>query len=455
MATQIDPVPSARERHAPPAPRLASQRVRPDLDNAVVFVAGKDPLEETGGGHSTLLRAHGRAALRAGFVPHLFGVGRSVGVVETDYGVVHRLRSPFWRLRQLPGVGFRTHMAVWHAPLISRSVERFVMAGPRPRLIHGFGVWGAAAVTASRRLGRRGIPIAPIVSAYTSMEHEVRAKLRGLRASHGRLPRIRLGAELLWMQWLLARHEREAYLGARLVLINYESVREILRARWGEGIPFRKLPYASEAAFLHEKPEAAPPAPPGLAGLRPLDAPLVVAVSRHDPRKGLDVLIHALARLRAAGVRFRACLVGSGAFLDAHRRLARRLGLGAETAIEGFVPDPYPYLQHADVFALPSLEEGSGSLSLLEALQAGVGVVASGVDGIPEDVTDGDSALLVSPGDAEGLAVALERVLTDPELRRRLARRARETFEARFSAGALADALKDVYAELGFESGRG
>jgi len=166
MATQIDPVPSARERHAPPAPRLASQRVRPDLDNAVVFVAGKDPLEETGGGHSTLLRAHGRAALRAGFVPHLFGVGRSVGVVETDYGVVHRLRSPFWRLRQLPGVGFRTHMAVWHAPLISRSVERFVMAGPRPRLIHGFGVWGGAAVTASRRLGRRGIPIAPIVSAY-------------------------------------------------------------------------------------------------------------------------------------------------------------------------------------------------------------------------------------------------------------------------------------------------
>jgi len=107
------------------------------------------------------------------------------------------------------------------------------------------------------------------------------------------------------------------------------------------------------------------------------------------------------------------------------------------------------------VFALPSLEEGSGSLSLLEALQAGVGVVASGVDGIPEDVTDGDSALLVSPGDAEGLAVALERVLTDPELRRRLARRARETFEARFSAGALADALKAVYAELGFESGRG
>ncbi|MBI3105509.1 MAG: glycosyltransferase family 4 protein, partial [Candidatus Rokubacteria bacterium] len=125
------------------------------------------------------------------------------------------------------------------------------------------------------------------------------------------------------------------------------------------------------------------------------------------------------------------------------------LGLGAETAIEGFVPDPYPYLQHADVFALPSLEEGSGSLSLLEALQAGVAVVASGVDGIPEDVTDGDSALLVRPGDAGGLAAALERVLADAGLRARLARRARDTFEARFSAGAFAAALGEIYAGLG------
>src|SRR5262249_59045347 len=60
----------------------------------IVFMVGKSPLEETGGGHSSYVRAHARAAIRAGFRPHLFGVGESVEIAETEYGVVHQLRSP-------------------------------------------------------------------------------------------------------------------------------------------------------------------------------------------------------------------------------------------------------------------------------------------------------------------------------------------------------------------------
>ena len=113
------------------------------------------------------------------------------------------------------------------------------------------------------------------------------------------------------------------------------------------------------------------------------------------------------------------------------------------------MPDPYPYLERADVFVLPSRAEQSGSLSLLEALQAGCAVVASRVDGIPEDVADGVSALLVEPGDPEALAGVLARLLGDTELRRRLGTGARRVFEERFSAGAFAAALGRVYAELG------
>jgi glycosyltransferase involved in cell wall biosynthesis len=113
------------------------------------------------------------------------------------------------------------------------------------------------------------------------------------------------------------------------------------------------------------------------------------------------------------------------------------------------VPDPYPYLERADVFVLPSRSEQSGSLALLEALQAGCAVVASRVDGIPEDVANGGSALLVEPGDAGALAGALARLLGDPDLRRRLAAGARRRFEERFSASAFAAALGKVYADLG------
>ena len=184
--------------------------------------------------------------------------------------------------------------------------------------------------------------------------------------------------------------------------------------------------------------------------MAPSTAPLIVSVSRHDARKGVDVLLRALARLLAAGERFRACLVGGGPLLAAHRALAKSLGLNGTVSVTGLVPDAYTYLRYADVFALPSLEEGSGSLSLLEALQAGVAAVASAVDGISEDVIDGRSAILVPPGEERALAAALARAVQDRVLRDDLAREGRATFEARFSAAAFSASLSEVYRELGF-----
>ena len=70
----------------------------------------------------------------------------------------------------------------------------------------------------------------------------------------------------------------------------------------------------------------------------------------------------------------------------------------------------------------PRWKKGGGSVSLLEALQSGAAAVVSRVDGLPEDVADGQSALLVEPGDATALAAALGRLLTDPDLRVRIAR---------------------------------
>ena len=86
--------------------------------------------------------------------------------------------------------------------------------------------------------------------------------------------------------------------------------------------------------------------------------------------EGIDILLHALAQLRRRGARFHACLVGGGSLLALHRRLVARLRLDDVATVVGPVPDSYPYLAGADVFVLPSLEEGGGSLSLLEALQA-------------------------------------------------------------------------------------
>jgi glycosyltransferase involved in cell wall biosynthesis len=244
------------------------------------------------------------------------------------------------------------------------------------------------------------------------------------------------------------------------VLVNYESVRALLRESRGPELEIRQIPYASELAFRGTTPRA--PVPDEVARLEPAGAPLILSVSRHDPRKGVDVLLRALAGLADSGVPFRACLLGLGPIINANRSLLARLGLERQVLITGAVADVGPYLAHADVFVLPSLEEGSGSLSLLEALQSGLPIVASRCDGIPEDVripagpgaptpasTGEDAAVLVEPGNEQALQDALARVLSDASLRSRLGSRARSIFEQRFSAQGFAAALRDTYADLG------
>lgn len=435
----------------------------------VVLVTGRDPLDELGGGHSSYVRAHARAVLRLGFTPHLFCAGRGQATVETDYGIVHRSAAPVRPVRQL--------LAGLHAPRLAAAIARFAAGRRGPLLVHGFGIWGYAGVLACARL-RPSAPeceAIPIVSSYTTYAAESRAILRSL-AGYGWRTRLRCRADYLWIRLAVERWERRAYCESRRVLINYESVRRLVTARYGAAARCVKLTYAAEAAFVREPP-AAPAAAPAVAFAAPAAAtaapaalvvsaarsphaaaaersadarvPLIVAVSRHEPRKGGDVLLAALAALRQAGVPYRASLVGGGRQLAEERALVRRLGLGGQVELPGEVPDPFPYLEQAEVFVLPSRSEQSGSLALLEALQAGCAVVASRVDGIPEDVADGASALLVEPGDAGALAAALARLLGDPGLRRRLGAGARRRFEERFSAGAFAAALGKVYADLG------
>jgi glycosyltransferase involved in cell wall biosynthesis len=178
-----------------------------------------------------------------------------------------------------------------------------------------------------------------------------------------------------------------------------------------------------------------------------------VSVARHHARKGVDVLIDALATARDRGTKLRACLIGDGPLLEQHRRRVSARGLDDCVLLAGRVDDVDPYLQHADVFALATREEQSGSLALLEALRAGAPVVASAVDGIPEDVADGESALLIPPGDASALAGALARLAGDAELRARLAAAGRRLFEERFAAEPFAAALGAAYAGLHFAPG--
>jgi glycosyltransferase involved in cell wall biosynthesis len=408
------------------------------MAQTVVLIAGKNPLEFFGG-HSSYVRVHARAALRHGFDVHIFCVSPDQSVViQSELGVVHCVRSPFRPFRQM--------MVAAHAPRLAVAVERFLAGRSGTHLIHGFGVWACIGVAVSRRLRRERIEAIPLASSYTTYEHEARGKMEGAKHAHFR-QRAWYGIQFCWIKLMVEPYERRGYQNSRAVIVNYDHVRRLVLARYGSRVKFRTLPYTCETAFSQRQPQESSTAPISITNSR--SEPVhIVAISRHDFRKGINVLLSALAELRMAGVPFHACLVGGGPLLEAHRRLVRKLELADVVIIEGWVSNPEPYLRRADVFVLPSLQEGSGSLSLIEALHAGVAVVASDIDGVPEDVTDGDNALLVEAGNASKLCAALRRVITDDVLREHLARRARETFVEKFSAEVFCRALGELYADL-------
>jgi glycogen synthase len=111
--------------------------------------------------------------------------------------------------------------------------------------------------------------------------------------------------------------ERRTYDGCDAAVVDYESVRRLMAEAYGPRDGIYRLPYASHTAFELET-GARSPKIEDLGLSNDANVPLIVSVSRHDGRKGLDVLIRALVGLRDARVSFRACLVGTGMLLDAH-----------------------------------------------------------------------------------------------------------------------------------------
>ena len=409
------------------------------MPEPVVLISGKHP--ESAGGHKTYVRAHGLAAIRAGFEPHIFCADYKAGVVAHDYGVVHTLAFP------LP---MHNAYTIVYQPFLVAQIEEFLRGHSPPYLIHGFGTWSCAGVSVKRRMASRGVKAVAVAGVYSTVDHENRVHVRRSRIEYGLGKWLNYRFQYAWTRAIGDRFERNTYEASDLILVNYDSVRRLLLDSYDLKASIRKIPYSSVMAFRDPMPGDGAAARPILDRLEPRNAPLIVSVSRHTPRKGIDLLLRALADLDRKGIAFRACLAGPGKLIEAHRRLAGELGLSGKVVMPGRVDEPFDFLRRADIFVLPSLEEASGSLSLLEAMQAGAAIVASACDGIPEDLTAGEDAILFPPGDAPALSRALANLISDEGLRKRLAERARATYERRFSAPAFTTALAATYRDLGF-----
>lgn len=171
--------------------------------------------------------------------------------------------------------------------------------------------------------------------------------------------------------------------------------------------------------------------------------PLVLTPARLHAQKGHATLLEAAAQVPDAVF----VLAGDGPEREPLEALAQRLGVADRVRFLGRREDVPELLAACDLFALPSLYEGS-SLAVLEAMAAGIPIVSSAIGGTDELMEDGRSGLLVPPGDAEALAAALRRALGEPVLREEMAARARERVENGLRREQMASRVTDVYREL-------
>ncbi len=215
--------------------------------------------------------------------------------------------------------------------------------------------------------------------------------------------------------------------------------------------------HADKVPLVPNGTDLVPGAAAGAGGLRrrlgvAAGDPLVVAVGRLVYKKGFRYLIEAVRELAESHPRARFVIGGGGDLEDELRRQAAELGLGERLQFTGMLTHDQvlELVAAADLFVMPSIRDADGNIDglpivVLEAMAAGVPVVATDVAGMPLAVEDGVSGLLVQEQDPPALAAALGRLLDDPERRRRMGAAGRRRVETDLNWAAVARIHDGLY----------
>ncbi len=180
------------------------------------------------------------------------------------------------------------------------------------------------------------------------------------------------------------------------------------------------------------------------------DAPLIVSWGRLEYEKGFQTLIAAVARLVPRWPALRCVLVGRGTYSEELRGVARGLGVEQSVQFAGFVSDEelVRLLNEATCAVIPSLYEPFGIVAL-EALSAGAPLIAAESGGLREVLTGTDAGLVFPPGNADALAAAFERMLTEPGLIEKCQAAGTQLVATKYSWDAIAASTLEVYADAG------
>lgn len=180
----------------------------------------------------------------------------------------------------------------------------------------------------------------------------------------------------------------------------------------------------------------------------PLDAPVIGEVAHLSRRKGQAYLLEAVALLLERRPGLICMLVGEGEDREELEAQIDALGIRHATRMLGYRSDARRLMQAMDLVVLPSVEREGLGIALIEAAFMGKPVVGSDAPGIREALIDGETGLLAPPADARGLAGAIDTLLSDRELARRMGESGRERAWQMFTLDHMVERAEELYRAL-------
>jgi len=177
------------------------------------------------------------------------------------------------------------------------------------------------------------------------------------------------------------------------------------------------------------------------------DDVVVLFSGRFVPRKGVNYLLEAWVRVQREIPSVKLVLLGDGPTFKEMQSYAERLGIKGSVLFKGHVSNVKEFLQSADLFVLPSLQEGMPN-ALLEAMACALPTVATRIGGVEDIIEDGYNGILVKPADPESLASGLKKLIENKSLRKSIADNAYKTIIEKYSLESVVPRYIRLYKEL-------
>ena len=297
---------------------------------------------------------------------------------------------------------------------LGHSVTRVSPASDRPRNLHLRRLLFNSRLSRLLRTQEFDFAVGFDIDGFLYSPHRQRlpfvASIKGVLAEEAHQERGSPRRLLMALSYLERRNARHA----DLVLATSRYCQQAIERHYG--IPTDKIRIVPEGIDLSRWNKLAKETP------RQRDGRTILCVARQYPRKRIDDLMRSLVRVRSVVPEVRTIIVGAGPEHKRLRKLKRELGLSDIVDMCGELSsddEVARFYRQADIFCLPSVQEGFG-IVFLEAMANSLPIVATTATAIPEVVPDGQAGLLVPPRDESALATALIRLLRNEQERKRL-----------------------------------